>query len=225
MLEGFLNLLLVELRRGHFSIDFLMACRHVFDYDCFLHKLNFQIPDEALQRLFTIGSGQSWRKDLKEGELVDALLHHCDRTGSSRGAGWSQAKIGRVDEDALHLEYLTEPKEADRSLDRWSVEIAPFESKTKEIYEWKKTLKVDDQVDVQDDTFKWLKATIIKLEEEEEDGRVIPMALVGLRIYLPTGQRSDERGSYDGWSDRFDEKISIYSPRICKFMTMSVKSS
>jgi hypothetical protein len=117
------------------------------------------------------------------------------------------------------LEYLTEPKEADRSLDRWSVEIAPFESKTKEIYEWKKTLRVDDQVDVQDDTFKWLKATIIKLEEEEEDGRVIPMARVGLRIYLPTGQRSDERGNYDGWSDRFDETISIYSPRICKFMT------
>jgi ubiquitin carboxyl-terminal hydrolase 34 len=61
--------------------------------------------------------------------------------------------------------------------------------------------------------------------EEVEDGRVTPTALVGLRIYMSTGQRSDDRGNYDGWSDRFDEKIPIYSPRICRFMTQSVKSS
>ena len=81
--------MLIELRRGHFNQDFLIACRQMFDFDCTLHKLNFQIPDETLQRLFTKGSGQSWRKDLKEGDQVDALLHHYDRTGSSRGAGWS----------------------------------------------------------------------------------------------------------------------------------------
>ena len=113
-MEGFSNLLLVELRRGHFNQDFLVACRAMFDYDCLLHKFNFQIPEKDLQRAFTKGSGQSWRNDLKEGDLVDALLHHLDRAGTSRGAGWSQAKIGRVDEDTLHLEWLMEPREHDR---------------------------------------------------------------------------------------------------------------
>ena len=197
----------------------------MFDYDCLLHKFNFQIPEKDLQRAFTKGSGQSWRNDLKEGDLVDALLHHLDRAGSSRGAGWSQAKIGRVDEDTLHLEWLMEPREHDRALDRWSVEIAPFETKTKEIWEWKRTIKLDDQVDVQDDTFKWLKATVIAMGDQVEEARTVPTVLVGLRIYLPTGQRRDDRGNFDGWSDRFDEKIPLYSPRMCRFMTQSVKSS
>ena len=65
------------------------------------------------------------------------------------------------------MEYSYEPKEADRTIDRWSVEIAPFESKTKEIFAWKKALKVNDLIDFQDDSFKWLRSTIIKLEEEK----------------------------------------------------------
>lgn len=53
VLEAFLDLLLVELKRGHFSQDFLFACRQMFDFDCTLHKCNFQIPSDTLQRLFT----------------------------------------------------------------------------------------------------------------------------------------------------------------------------
>jgi ubiquitin carboxyl-terminal hydrolase 34 len=51
------------------------------------------------------------------------------------------------------------------------------------------------------------------------------MALVGMRIYTPTGNRHDERGNFDGWSERFDEKIPLYSPRIKPFMTQSVKQT
>lgn len=46
-----------------------------------------------------------------------------------------------------------------------------------------------------------------------------------MRIYCATGQRQDERGRYDGWSDRFDERIPVYSPRICKFLTQSTRAS
>ena len=99
------------------------------------------------------------------------------------------------------------------------MELAPFETKTKEIWEWKRTIKLDDQVDVQDDTFKWLKATVIAMGDQVDEGRTIPTVLVGLRIYLPTGQRRDDRGNFDGWSDRFDERIPLYSPRMCRFMT------
>lgn len=175
--------------------------------------------------MFTQGSRQAWREELKEGDSVDALVHHSDRGGQRGGAGWSQAKIEKVEGDALYLEYPTEPVEMDRMVDRWSVEIAPFESRTKETWEWKATLKVDDQVDAQDDACKWVKATIISIEEAEDQGRTVLMALVGMRIYCKGGQRTDERGSYDGWSDRFDEKIPLYSPRLCKLLSQSTKSS
>ena len=154
---------------------------------------------------------------------MDALLHYYDRTGSSRGAGWSQAKIAKLDGDTLQLEYLLEPSSSDRSLDRWSIELAPFESETKAIWEWKKTIKQDDQVDAQDDTYKWLKATIVNIYEVTEGERVFPMAKVGLRIYTPNGQRRDDRGPFDGFGERFDERIPLFSPKICKFRTMAIK--
>jgi hypothetical protein len=58
--------------------------------------------------------------------MVDALIHHYDRTGALGGGGWSQAKIDRIDTDSLYLEFSLEPKEADKQVDRWSVELAPF---------------------------------------------------------------------------------------------------
>jgi hypothetical protein len=79
--------------------------------------------------------------------MLDALVLHLDKAGQRGGAGWSQGKIVKIDGDALYLEYPTEPVEMDRRIDRWSVEIAPFESKTKETWEWKQTIKVDDEVD------------------------------------------------------------------------------
>ena len=44
--------------------------------------------------------------------------------------------------------------------------------------------------------------------------RNVKMGLIGYRVYCDSGIKSDERGAYDGWSNRFDEWISLYSPRI-----------
>jgi len=121
--------------------------------------------------------------------MVDALVHHSDKTGSRGGSGWSQAKITKADGDTLYLEYPTELSEVDRFVDRWSVELAPFESRTKDTWEWKKTIKVDDQVDAQDDACKWVKATIIAIEDTEQQGRTVLTALVGMRVYCKNGQR------------------------------------
>lgn len=38
------------------------------------------------------------------------------------------------------------------------------------------------------------------------------MATIGLRVYVETAQRSDERGPYEGFGSRFDEDIPLYSP-------------
>jgi hypothetical protein len=69
-------------------------------------------------------------------------------------------------------------------------------------------------VDAHDKTV-WNKSTILDTKEEMvAPGRVIKMAFIGYRIYVENGTKSDERGSFDGWSNRFDEWVSIYSPRI-----------
>lgn len=138
VLEAFIDLMIAELRAGYFNQDFLLACRQIFDYDCMLHKFNFQIADSVLQAMFTKGSGQAWRNDLKEGEMVDAVLHYIARgSGASRGSGWTRAKITKVEGEDLHLEYPFEMRDSDRILDRWSIEIAQFKSKTEEIFAWK----------------------------------------------------------------------------------------
>jgi hypothetical protein len=49
------------------------------------------------------------------------------------------------------------------------------------------------------------------------------MAFIAFRVYMENGPKSDSRGSYDGWSDRFDEWISLYSPRIQPFFTKTSK--
>ena len=49
------------------------------------------------------------------------------------------------------------------------------------------------------------------------------MAFIGYRIYTENGTKSDEKGNFEGWSAKFDEWISIYSPKIQPFMTKSQK--
>ena len=40
---------------------------------------------------------------------------------------------------------------------------------------------------------------------------------------MSSGHRKDEKGSYEGFGDRFDEKIPLYSPKITKYRTNSIK--
>ena len=46
---------------------------------------------------------------------------------------------------------------------------------------------------------------------------------MGFRIYVENGTKTDERGSFEGWSNRFDEWISLYSPRIQPFFSKTQK--
>lgn len=151
-------------------------------------------------------------------------MHSYDTQRSqSRGAGWSKAEIIDVDGDKLSLTFELEPVLSNRTLDRWSNELAIAETETKQIWQWKATLKENDLVDALDDTYTWRQSTLIRLYEEKEGDKVIPMALVGLRIYQANGPRSDERGPYDGFGSRFDEKIPLYSPKITGYRTRSTK--
>ena len=51
------------------------------------------------------------------------------------------------------------------------------------------------------------------------------MAYIGFRVYVENGSKSDERGQFEGWSSKFDEWISIYSPRIMPFLSKCLKGT
>lgn len=88
-----------------------------------------------------------------------------------------------IAEDELHLEFIYDRKTADRRVSRWSVEVAPFESKTKDLFAWKSTLKEGDYIDANDKSV-WNKSTIFKIEEEViGPERSFPKAFIGFRIY------------------------------------------
>ena len=73
--------------------------------------------------------------------MVDAMLHYIAKAGAKKGSGWTRAKIGKIEDDTLHLEYPTEPRSADRSVDRWSIEIAELGSKTDEFWSFKAAIQ------------------------------------------------------------------------------------
>ena len=224
ILESLMLFSIPVIQHKIWNIDFLLAIRSILDYDCSLHRLHYQIQESEIQKLYTKGPGQQWRNKLEIGDKVDALLHYYDlQRGNSRGAGWSQATIIDIDEDKLTLNYILDQKMANRKLARWSNELAQFESETKDIWEWKATLKEGDLIDAQDDTYHWRQSTIVKIYEINEGEKVIPMCVVGLRVYQANGSRSDEIGKYEGFGARFDEKIPLYSPKIAKYRTMSTK--
>ena len=142
--------------------------------------------------------------------MVDAIAEETN----FRFSGWAQARVGQVNGDTLHLEFINDVKTTDRYLDRWSVEMAQFETKTKDLFEWKKNLKVGDLVDANDKAT-WNKSTILELKTEKiSDTREVIMAKIGFRVYQENGTKNDKIGAFEGWSDRFDEWIGIFSPRI-----------
>jgi hypothetical protein len=111
------------------------------------------------------------------------------------------------------LKFPFDKKHLDKTFDRWSVEVAPFESKTKESWEWRSSLVVGSEVDAYDRT-SWCRSTILELKEVDLFDRKIQMAHIGFRYYCSTGYKKDEKGNYEGFSSKFDENISIHSPKI-----------
>lgn len=133
--------------------------------------------------------------------------------------GFMQATITRVEGDTLFLEFPESSNYYDTTMDRWATQICAFESKTKEDYAWRHehlTNAKDYEIDSHDKS-SWLKATIFETKTQTiSPNRVITLAYVAYRVYRQKVNqvRKDERGTYEGWSVKFDEWIPIFSPRI-----------
>ena len=155
----FLKIFNGELKAGRYHPNMIICMTWCFLPTSDLHKLNFQIPEEDIINLTT--KHQAWRNDLKVGDMVDVRLFaditkpNCD--------GWLQGKIEEVEEDNLNVIFPKASSIFDRTINRWSYDLAPFESMTKEDYEWKATLETSTEEVVVDchDKLKWEEATLV----------------------------------------------------------------
>lgn len=85
------------------------------------------------------------------------------------------------------------PPKFDVELDRWSYNLAPFESVTKELYDWKReNFKPGEManfvIDCKDERNNWLEATLLNVQENSEGDRKWLEGVVGYRVYRSYGR-------------------------------------
>lgn len=168
---------------------------------------NPEIPEETLEK-------HSWREGLSIGDLVDAIK--CDNQYDRKS--WASGKIIEIDEiGILKIAFQEEGPESDRTFPRTSHEISQYKSKTSG-ESWREGLKPNSLIDCIDASNIWYNSTVLSIKTTENlSGTLTRQVLVGFRVYESHGEKFDEKGNYRGWSSKFDEWISIRSPRIAPF--------
>ena len=87
-------------------------------------------------------------------------------------------------------------------------------------YEWRASIEGQTGIILDiNDNFQWESATVFKSElDETSDKRPFWKVYVGFRVYKETPTlktKKDKEGRlYEGWSEKYDEWIPLYTPRI-----------
>lgn len=92
-------------------------------------------------------------------------------------------------------------------------------------FDWRLNLKVGDEIDAEDSSLVWYKATVLGFEKNRGITEEITnphhntySVQVAYRIYRDQGENEDEVGNkFIGWGSTFDEWINVMSPRIYQF--------
>lgn len=162
-----------------------------------------------------------WKQTLAVGDELDAVRVDV-RTNKKC---WARATIIAADseDDTLTLAYDGEGSSFNRFFKRFSPEIAPLATYTQG-NEWRKQLKSDDLIDAYDLEGQWHNSTVLeKRFLSNSNGTQTIEINVGFRVYEHNGSKFDENGCYRGWSNRYDEWISVQSPRIAQYSQMARK--
>jgi hypothetical protein len=132
---------------------------------------------------------------------------------------WTKGVVKEIIASTNHLKVTFENESARffRDYHKYSMDIAPYNTKT-ESEDWRFDMKEDDLIDAFDSTKVWYASTIQAREMRTEDGRTFPYVKVGFRLFHPQGNKElDDKRKYFGWSERFDEWLSPFSPRIQRY--------
>ena len=172
-----------------------------------------RIKLEDLAKLWLRKHEATWREALQKGDDVDVEYE------DKKTRGWLQGQIKSFNGDSL--EILVPQVGALSVLDRYSCYLAKPGKNSRQDREWRSQCLEDPAlchylIDCHDD-YRWEEATIIETKTEKREGCSVLLAYVAFRVYRNMGIRrlkTDDVGVFDGWSQRYDEWIPIYSPRI-----------
>lgn len=157
---------------------------------------------------------QEWRQQLQVGARVDAVK--LDKQYDRKC--WGKAIIYDIDiEDSLYLRFEEEGKDWDRVIARDSNEIGIYNTHSK-FDSWRDALVPGSLVDCFDNTSFWYNSTVLdKRIVTNSHGTNTTEVLIAFRVYESNADKNDEKGFYRGWSSKYDEWISIRSPRLTLF--------
>lgn len=144
---------------------------------------------------------------------------------SSRIQHWARATVTKAEEmsDEIIVQFENEPSAYDRKLTRLSPEVA-FPNTFTDDFDWRYQITADDIVDSLDSEAIWYKSTILneKFESFLGEQKECKQVYVAYRFYNDDeGHKVDDDGRrYVGWSNKYDEWITVTSPQIQKLGTM-----
>eukprot|EP00347_Sterkiella_histriomuscorum_P006045 403354271 len=98
---------------------------------------------------------------------------------------------------------------------KWSPKLSPNANYEKKLSCWRRSLKKGMKLLVYDQQV-WYPSFILDIENsiDAKGNQQTERVFIGYRIYHPRGVKSDCYGQFFGWSNRFDEWITIDSTRI-----------
>lgn len=121
-------------------------------------------------------------------------------------------------QDSLLVTFPDVISNYDCRISRWSFEVAPFETKSKELHEWRANELANNEglVCIAHDNIKWYKSTILEYKSIKQMEKQVLMCKVAFRVYgnTPNCDKQDDIGHYEGWGKCFDEWVPVFSPRI-----------
>ena len=137
---------------------------------------------------------------------------------------WNKAVVVQVIGDGSYFEvnFENDNNLVARDLTIYSPEIAPYGTMSEDD-EWRCVLQAGDLIDGFDSTKFWYSSTIVAKETRHEDDKDVPYLKVGFRVYEEEGNKEDQENGlkYYGWSDKFDEWIPAFNPRIQKYQSLA----
>lgn len=117
-------------------------------------------------------------------------------------------------ENQIKVNYLNDENES-KVYRRDSIYIDRLSTRSNNQFEWRMELKKGDLVDVIDTANAWYNSTVLDVNGDA--------CLIGFRVYNGNGDKQDEFGKYTGWSQKFDEKIKRWNPRIQPYKSLAKK--
>ena len=226
--------LVEELRQCRYTKRnfFFPFCYVIFDPQCPFYRSDTYDVKELFKT--SLMATEKWRSELTVGDKVDALM--LTKVAKFSPQAWVQGKIIEIDEekDSIVIQMTQIPEIQNGQLtgkspqitgERWNMEIAEFESKTKLDYNWRKNyIKVGTLVDAFDYD-KWYESTILQIKVEDEN----TIVQIAYRVYRTMGTKLKldvtNNKTYEGWDSRYDEWISIYNPRIQPHLSKTIQTA